>query len=280
LIVILGVDLLIRGLSTVSQGLSGHLEELSSFFQSLLNRVEDGIGRFLKRDMENSLTSLIPSLVGRFSEKLLDQMPRIIGSVASFVPKFFLSLLIFVVCTYYFSCDWAGIYQALFGRMKEEKREGLKRNAERMLQSAGRLLRAYGYLFLLTFAQLFLGLVILRVPEAFSRSILIALVDILPVLGSGTVLIPWAAVRFALGNGAGGGAILVLYGIIFLTRQFLEPKILGDSIGLHPVLSLILVICGLSLFGFFGMLLLPLLGVCLIEGMRENRAENEKKSLE
>ena len=132
----------------------------------------------------------------------------------------------------------------------------------------------------MTFSQLFLGLVLLKIPGAVGKSLLIALVDILPVFGCGTVLIPWACVRFALGNIPGAMGILILYGVIFLIRQIAEPKIIGDSLGLHPVLSLILFMLGLSLFGFFGLLLMPLAGVCLAELFRTRTDEKEKTPLE
>ena len=101
------------------------------------------------------------------------------------------------------------------------------------------------------------------------KAFYIAFVDLLPVFGCGTVLIPWALFSFFLSETGLAIGLLVLYVIIFAIRQILEPKIVGESIGIHPVFSLILVIGGLYLFGFSGMILLPLIATCAMNHMEE-----------
>ena len=131
--------------------------------------------------------------------------------------------------------------------------------------------KAYFLLFLLSFSQLFLGLVLLRIKEAFSISFTIAIIDLLPVLGCGTILIPWAIICLILGKGALGIGLFILYLVILIVRQFAEPKILGSSIGLHPLISLFLVIVGLQFFGFCGMILFPLAASCFLQLDKEKR---------
>lgn len=138
-----------------------------------------------------------------------------------------------------------------------------------------RYLRAYLILLAITFLCLFVGFSILGVDYAFLLALLTAVVDMLPVLGVGTVLIPWAAVmllqeRFYLGFG-----LLILYGVMLILRQIMEPRLVGKSLGLHPVLTLFAGYAGWRLFGVIGMILGPpvamLLRIALGAKVREEK---------
>ena len=98
---------------------------------------------------------------------------------------------------------------------------------------------------------------------AFTEALGIAFVDMLPVLGTGAVLIPWSVLSFIEGNVALGIGLAVLYAAITVIRAIAEPKIVGDSIGLSPVLSLMSVYVGFKLFGAVGMILLPIAAAIL-----------------
>lgn len=118
-------------------------------------------------------------------------------------------------------------------------------------------LRSYLLLFLLTFAELFLGFLILRIPYAGVLAFAIAVFDILPVLGTGGILLPWAAVLLIMGNTPLALGILVLYIVITAIRNTLEPKIVGKQIGLHPLATLIAMFIGLRILGIAGMVIFP-----------------------
>ena len=105
---------------------------------------------------------------------------------------------------------------------------------------------------------MFIGLALLRVPYAFIFALLIALVDFLPLLGTGIILIPWAVVSLLLGEVRLGIGLLALYVFSSVVRQILEPKLIGGGLGLHPLLSLAAMYAGLKLFGVWGMVLAPL----------------------
>ena len=95
-------------------------------------------------------------------------------------------------------------------------------------------------------------------PYAFLLALLIAAVDFLPLLGTGVVLIPWGIICLILGQVRLGIGLLILYGVTTLIRQVLEPKLIGEGLGLHPLLSLLSMYAGLRLFGVWGMILAPL----------------------
>lgn len=126
------------------------------------------------------------------------------------------------------------------------------------------MLRAYGIIMFITFCELFLGLSILNLigvmnnGYVFMIAIAIAVFDILPVAGSGGILIPWAVVSLILGSYPKAIGLIVIYVVITVIRQYIEPKIVGSSLGVHPIVTLAGLYFGLKLFGFMGMFIIPL----------------------
>ena len=150
-----------------------------------------------------------------------------------------------------------GTLKKLAEIIPERARERLSEIGRRLKPAAVGWLRAYLLIFIITFVELFVGLSVLRVQYAFLFAALIALVDILPILGTGTVLIPWAVISFLMKDIRLGVGLLVVFGVITVVREVLEPRIVGKSLGISPVLSLISMYAGLRLFGFFGMIIAP-----------------------
>ena len=94
---------------------------------------------------------------------------------------------------------------------------------------------------------------------------MISLIDALPVLGVGTVLIPWSLISILGGRGAFGACLIVLYGVISLARSVLEPRLVGAQLGLDPLATLIAVYLGYCIFGLAGMVLAPILLIVLTQ---------------
>ena len=120
-----------------------------------------------------------------------------------------------------------------------------------------------------TWLVLAIGLTVLKIPYGFLWAVLVALVDAVPVLGTGTVLIPWAVISFLQGNSSLGGGLMAVYGIASLVRTVMEPRLVGKSLGIDPLLSLIAVYIGFRLWGFIGIVLAPV-SVALLKSMLES----------
>lgn len=118
---------------------------------------------------------------------------------------------------------------------------------------------------LITAGLLFAGFWLLRIDHALLLSLVVALVDAFPILGTGMILVPWSLICFLQGQQARALGLLGLYAVIWLTRSVLEPKLLGKELGLDPLVTLIAVYAGLKLFGFVGMLLAPILAVTVVK---------------
>ena len=188
---------------------------------------------------------------------VLSRIPESLASVIGKTPRLLIGFFVTVLASYYFVCDKDKIKGGLMDILPRRAYNIL----ERLLLGARTTMRKYarGYLLILliTFAESLIGLAILGVRYSFLLAVLIAAVDILPVLGAGTVLIPWAAVLFFMKNYRLALGLIILYGVMTIIRQLAEPKIIGKSLGLHPIVSLFSMYVGLYFFGIWGMILGP-----------------------
>ena len=180
-----------------------------------------------------------------------------VAQLMSGLPNVGLFLFAAVLSTYYLSAGRPGLAAAL-DCLPQELREKLahwEAAAEKALRG---WLRAQGLLALSAFGLSVLGLLLLGVEPALLAAAGIALVDALPVLGSGAVLLPWAGVALILGKFPLGLGLLVLYGGLTLTRSLLEPRLVGKQAGLPPLLALVSMYGGFRLLGVGGLILAPL----------------------
>ena len=140
---------------------------------------------------------------------------------------------------------------------------------------AAKYLRSYFLIMLITFAVMLVGFLLLRVDYAFLFAIIVAVLDLLPIVGVGTVLVPASVFCFLSGNKALAIGLVVLFVVNEVVRQLAEPRILGKHLGIHPLLTLAAMYIGYSFFGFAGLFLLPLL-VVLVGIYEDNSAKVDK----
>jgi predicted PurR-regulated permease PerM len=119
------------------------------------------------------------------------------------------------------------------------------------------MIKSYMIIMIITFFELFAGLSILKVNYALPIAAIVAFLDILPVLGTGGIIIPWSIVELILKNYFLGFGLLILYVAVTVIRNVLEPRIIGHQIGLHPIITITAMYAGLRLFGFGGLFLAP-----------------------
>lgn len=258
---------------------NGELAGFISFFQTLGERLP-----FLShlREME-LLKDLLGDpeayMIGQLQEFLTGLAGRLAtgaGAILRRLPGVLLFLLVTVIACFYFAVEYEAVRDTLTRLLPPWAREALPAWRGRAAAALRCYLRAYLLLFALTLGELFVGLWLLRVRSPFLLALLTALLDILPVLGVGVVLLPWALFSLATGEIARGVGLLVLYAVITVVRQIAEPHLVGKSLGLHPILMLISFYVGLGLFGVVGFLLGPALALC-IKGILEWRWETKKE---
>ncbi len=188
----------------------------------------------------------------------------LVGELIAWVPELFLFLLTMLLSAYLFSSQWKELGKAAKAFVPESWLEKLRAVGNRLKTALGGYLKAQCYLAGITFALLFLGLLLLRRNQAFLTALLIALLDALPVFGAGVILIPWGVIAVLQGQTGLAVGLLLLYAVCALARSFLEPKFLGKQMGLHPLLTLLSLYAGFRLFGILGMILVPV-GVILVK---------------
>ncbi|MBQ8350595.1 MAG: sporulation integral membrane protein YtvI [Clostridia bacterium] len=204
-----------------------------------------------------TLTDLVTEWLSTAGSQLGDTALRAAGALASALPNSIIFLLVTLAAAFYFALDLGGIHHALLAIMPEKMQRVTGKLKDGAWQTMIGYLRAYLLLLLVTLVLLLVGFLLLRVPYAVLLAALISLLDLLPIIGVGTLLIPWGIVSCLTGNLATGIGLFALYAVIALVRQFLEPKLIGQHLGLHPLLALLATYAGLRLFGFWGLMLLP-----------------------
>ncbi len=238
--------------SEIFTDLGKMLDKMSDFLSGLpFFSGEDTIS------MRESLLTMFTDFLKNAVMGLAAKLPEWIGALIAAVPKFLLFFAVTVISAIYFCLD----LEKICAFFQSHLQGNTKKIAEAISGECGhavlKYIKAYLVLFLFTFAQLFIGFALLRERYAFLLALFIALVDVLPVLGTGTVLVPWALWLFLTGHTSHAIGLLMLYVVIAVLRQFLEPKIIGAGMGVSPLLTLIAMYAGLKLFGFFGMVLMP-----------------------
>lgn len=195
--------------------------------------------------------------IGQALQQLAAWGAAALARAVAALPGMLVPFIFTCVATVYFTLDYdrlLAVAARLLGTARWQRLRRLKTQAADVLL---RLLRAYFLLFALTYLQLAAGLALLRVEGAAALALLVAVVDILPVLGVGTVLLPWAALAALGGQGKLALGLLGLYAVIWLVRQLCEPRLVGRQLGLHPLVTLVALYAGLALFGLAGAILLP-----------------------
>ncbi len=240
------------------------LPELLHQIQPALTQLRQSLETMARRAPESLSQPLIRWIGELFAggagllESLYGFLSGLVSGVVTGVPKLFLGTVTTVIATYMTSAALPQVKDWLRRRLPASWQEWLRRVRDRSKTVFGGWCRAQAKLILLVFAILSLGLWILGVEFPLLFGGLIAVLDALPILGTGTVLIPWALVSFLQERSGLGFGLLALYGVASLSRSILEPQLVGKQLGLHPLLTLIAFYSGYRLLGLAGMILFPL----------------------
>ena len=217
-------------------------ESLPANIQASLNDLTDGLFDAIKNILSSSVSTLVKATTTIFKN----------------APQVLISIIVTLITSFYFIFDYELIAEK-FAEMMPEKAlrvfYDIKDFAENTLL---KILGSYAMIMLITFIELAIGLTVIGINNSWIWAFVISFLDILPVLGVGTVLLPWSFSSMITGNLLLGVELLVLYVIIAIIRNIIEPKFVGTDLGLHPLATLFSMIVGVRLFGALGMFGLPL----------------------
>ena len=219
-------------------------------------------------------------------------------SKAKTIPAFLTAVLIGIISCFFMTSDYDGLIRVIKKVASPERAKTLSKTKYVIFDILGKWCKSYATVLFITFCEMLIGLHILKFAGIykggyiFAIAICTAIVDILPVFGTGTILIPWGVISLFMHKIPLGIGLLVIYGLITVIRQVVEPKIVSSNVDVHPVITLMSMYIGIQVFGVFGILILPITVVIVKtlndEGIihlwggsgSEQPAETEKKTAE
>lgn len=223
-------------------------------------------------NLENITSSLDPALIsvfdessdtilstlGNFISKISTSVVGAVSNVAASIPGIFFRILITVIVTFFFTISFEEITSFLGRQIPAKIKKTLEESKNYVSTTLLKCVGSYIIILSMTFAEIFIGLTILGIENSMIIAFFIAIFDILPILGTGGIMIPWSIIAFLSGNYTMGFGIAILYLIVTVIRNIVEPKLVGYQVGLHPVVTLASMLIGLNLFGIIGLFGFPI----------------------
>ena len=206
------------------------------------------------QNMSKNIMEALTKLLTLLSKGLVD----LVSGAASGVPATVLSIIVMIFSTFFVVMDAQRIREFAAANLPKQCKAVCCQIRDYLSGTLMVVIRSYLLIMLISFLELTVLFWIFGISNPAVKASLIAVVDILPLIGTGGILIPWAIISMIAGSVAKGIKLLIIYGIVTVVRQYIEPKIVGTQLGLHPIIALISMFLGLRLFGFLGMFGLPL----------------------
>ncbi len=192
-----------------------------------------------------------------------------IWNTAKQIPTTLVSIVVAIVACCFMTADFSSVKRLILGFFQPETRTKIIRAKRLLFPSLAKMAKAYGIIITITFCELSLGLFLLKLMGIYDSgyifviAILTAIIDIVPVLGTGTVLIPWAVISLLNGNYSLAIGLIIIYGCITVIRQIIEPKLVAAQLGIPAFLTIVSMFIGSQIFGVIGIFILPITIVML-----------------
>lgn len=244
------------------------INEVNVAWISMLDNLRgqfDHLSEDIVDTIDQEVTTLLTSWRNDF------QNLNLIGWVTNFIlriPSYIVSLLVYLIALYLFMMDLPRLKKKAFTYMKPETAEKVQFMSSRLSYVIFGFFKAQFLVSIIIFIVTFIGLLMIAPEVALIMSIVIWLIDFIPIIGSIAILAPWAGYHLLAGDSTTAIQLFILAGILLTIRRTVEPKVMGHHIGLSPLATLISLYIGLMLFGAIGFILGPLL-VILFTSARE-----------
>lgn len=265
------------------------LETVKGYVMSLIVRLPEG----LATTVSDYVTEFFASLSLGNTELDLSMLSAPLSgawSVVKGLPSFVLTCVVAVISCFFVTSDYDKIQELFLSFFSSSRRKYIVKTKRTATKAIAKLLKAYVSIMAITFVEMFLGLFLLKLIGVYDGSYIAivsfvtCIIDIVPVLGTGTVLLPWAIYNLVFGNFGMGIGLLVLYGVITVIRQIVEPKLVANQAGLPAIITIMAMFLGVRIFGAFGIIILPftviILKLLYDEGILGNKKKNAKEKSE
>ena len=248
--------------------------------------IEPALTDFSERiaDQMGRLNPETVAILERISDRLIDSLGNVaigfsnwtvngVKNIVTGLPNFLLSCVICVIAAIFITLDYEKIKEAGKLLMPDRTTKVIMESSSNLRKIIWKYLKAYGIIMLITFAEIAIGLLIIGIKNAVLVAVLIAIFDIFPIVGSGMILLPWTIITLIQGHIMRGIGLGILYVIVIVVRQFLEPRVVGKHVGMHPLLTLECMFVGAHLFGGIGLFGVPVT-TAVILSLNENGVIN------
>lgn len=230
---------------------------VSAWFSGITKMLPAGVSGALESAPANIISAVVSGVTGLVTlvaEKVITDGPGLL-----------ISCIFSVVASCYITKDYRKIVNFILSQLSEKNAKIVVSIKQLFVTNILKMLRGYIIIMFITYIELFIALTILKVDYAAILAALIAVLDILPVVGTGTVLLPWFVISLLMGNVWLGVGVLITYIAITIIRNIIEPRIIGQQVGLPPIVTLIAMYVGLKIFGVLGMMLLPVSIIIIVK---------------
>ena len=227
-----------------------------TFFSALRDKSATEIANVIAMEATDGKGFTMSTLTGALSG---------VWSTAKQIPSFVVATVISIISSFFMAIDYDRIVHFIKAQVKPAHSEKLSKTKQIIFTSLGKLIRSYGLIIIITWSELMIGLGVLSLIGVYDANhivgltLLIAVMDILPAIGTGLFLIPWALYSLITGQIGMGIGLIIIYVIIYIIRQIIEPKIVGGTVGLPGFATIMAMYIGARLFGAIGAILTPML---------------------
>lgn len=257
---------LLNGWEELFNGFQQSIQNLEAITQELLLKINSDI-EIPDHGIIDSLTSTIfeylKVAVSDFSSLTAFARDRVVG-----ITSFGVSVLIFAMGCYFITADYPTICNNLANRLGVNLTELLNQVKAITIAAFGGYIKSRAIVAAGVGFIIFIGFILIGQEYALLLALIMAVLDFIPIIGSGTLLVPWSIIDLLTGNITQGLQLLAIYGVVTVYRNIAEPKVVGDKTGLSPTLSLITIYIGMRVAGVVGMILGPVLTIVIINSLK------------
>lgn len=253
------ISVLIRNFPSMYHDLERGLSQIGAQGNTLFERFPEQIQNSWATLM-NNLDDTASSLIGRIGEPTIE----VAGNVAKRIPSVLIGTIVAFVSAYFFIADKENLGEWVKKVVPKSITSRLLLVGENLKYAMGGYFKAQFKIMGVVFAILLVGFTLMQIRFSILLAIVIAFLDFLPFFGTGTALIPWAIYKFLVGDYKMVAALVILYGVTQLVRQLIQPKLVGDSMGLNPLYTLFLLYLGYRVGSVLGMIFAVPIGLILL----------------
>jgi len=260
LIALLGIKLASTATAVISQIPILYENQFEPFLKATFDGIEQAVFR-MDPALVTALNEGFDQFVILLGDNITNISMTIVGAISNItlsLPGFLIKVLLMVISTFFIALDYKALSGFVLRQSSDKGREVILSIKRYIGGTLFVVIRSYALIMSITFVELSVGLTIIGIPNAILIALLVSVFDILPVLGTGGIMIPWTIITFFQGNYQTALGLLIVYMVITVVRNVLEPKIVGSQLGLHPVVTLLCMFVGVNLFGVIGLFGFPI----------------------